>query len=69
MAFDRNSGDFWVVSLLAYKILERLTQGGPSTTTDLQQQLEPLRLYANLADAIRLTLQSLTDNGLVTTGH
>ena len=67
VVFDCNSGDYWVVSLLASMALKHLQANGAMTPKQIEQQLEPLQIYSDLRSALELTIQSLVDNGLVRT--
>ena len=69
VVFDRNSGDYWVVSLLASLALQHLQSHGATAVSEFEQFLEPSQLYADLPAALALTLQSLVDNGLVQTAQ
>lgn len=65
VVFDRNSGDYWVVSQLADLALKQLQNSTSITVSDLLNALAPRILYADVAAAMDQTLQSLIDNGLV----
>ncbi len=65
VVFDRNSGDYWIVSLLASMALKCLQTHGAMDIAELERHLEPSRLYADLHAALRLTMESLVDNVLV----
>ena len=63
--FDRNSGDYWVVSLLASSVIKLLLSRVTMSLTDLEWQLKAQFQEADLAAELMPTLQSLADNGLV----
>jgi hypothetical protein len=65
LVFDRNSGDYWVVSLLAAMVLEQFDQQPVLRCTQIKSHLGDLRVYADLDAALKLTLQSLIDNELL----
>lgn len=65
--FDRNSGDYWVVSASAIAILRLLQASGAVTLTSLHQQLQQLIPEADWATDLLPTLNSLVDNRLVKT--
>ena len=65
--FDRNSGDYWVVSSSAKSILKLLQAGGSVTLTSLHQQLHVQMPEADWAADLLPTLNSLADNHLVKT--
>lgn len=69
VVFDANSGDYWVVSLLASMILRQLQAHGPQSKPDLEQFLAPKQTYLDLHAVLALSLQSLADNGLVAPGQ
>ena len=63
--FDRNSGDYWVISSLAASVIKQLQTHGSVTLVDLDRLLRPLRPEAHLNSELQPTLQSLANNGLV----
>lgn len=65
VVFDRNSGDYWVVSQLAILVLKILQDNTTFTVDRLQEALASLKLYADMRAALAQTLQSLIDNRLV----
>ena len=65
--FDRNSGDYWVVSSSAKSILKLLQAGGPLALPSLYQQLYMLVPEVDWAADLLPTLNSLADNRLVKT--
>lgn len=65
--FDRNSGDYWVVSTVAAATLELLQSHGAMSFTDLESHLASLIPDADLQADLFSTLFSLADNRLVET--
>lgn len=63
--FDRNSGDYWIVSLLTIELIKLLQGDVILTTAALARQLQDLLPELDLSADLPLTLQSLSDNGLV----
>jgi hypothetical protein len=69
VVFDRNSGDYWVVSLLAGMVLEQFAQQTALSLTQITSRLSSLQMYADLHAALELTLRSLIDNDLIQNAH
>lgn len=65
--FDRNSGDYWVVSRLAGLIIKLLQINASMSLVDFAQELAALTPGAELMDDLLPTLRNLTDNHLVQT--
>lgn len=65
--FDRNSGDYWVVSTVAAATLELLQSRGAMSFADLESHLASLIPEADLEIDLLPTLNSLADNRLVET--
>ena len=69
LVFDRNSGDYWIVSELAVLTLEALACHTVWAFSDLASRLGPQSPYFDIDNALKLTLQSLVDNGIVKPVH
>lgn len=66
VVFDRNSGDFWVISEVANTILGLLQNGRALKVPVLASRLmADLPQHEMSADDLYPTLQSLIDNGLI----
>jgi hypothetical protein len=63
--FDRNSGDYWVVSLLASGALKLLQKHGSMTITELGRSLGSSQPYSDINAALELMCQSLVANDMV----
>lgn len=63
--FDRNSGDYWVISSLAAAVIEQLQSHGCVTLVELERLLRPSQSQADLRSELQPILQSLADSGLV----
>ena len=63
--FDRNSGDYWVISSLAGALIKQLQTHGCATLVDLDRRLGPSQPRTDLRSELESTLQSLADSGLV----
>ena len=63
--FDCNSGDYWVVSLLAAELIKLLQSGVVLTAVELERQLQGVLPELDLSADLPPTLQSLSDSGLV----
>lgn len=63
--FDRNSGDFWIVSGLSVHALKALESHEALAFSDLVSMLAPNSPYFAIENALRMTIQSLTDNGII----
>lgn len=66
--FDRNSGDYWVLSFLATTVVKLLRTHGALALADLERHLGVLLPETDLSADLLPTLQSLADNGLVQPG-
>lgn len=65
--FDRNSGDYWVVSSLAGQTIKALQTNGSMSLDELDRQLWMLNPDVYLSTELLPTLNSLADNRLVET--
>ena len=66
VVFDRNSGDYWIVSSLSAMVLQHLYVEGAATMLALNEALRDTQLYADLTAALDETVQSLAGYDLVT---
>jgi len=67
--FDRNSGDYWVISLLGARALKLLQTHGEMTVQEMGRQLEREQSAADMFAALEPTLRSLVETGLVQPVH
>lgn len=63
--FDCNSGDYWVVSLLAIELIKLLQGDVALSIESIELQLQEILPELDLSADLPPTLQSLADNGLV----
>lgn len=63
--FDRHSGDYWVVSLLAVELIKLLQGDVALSIESIELQLQEILPELDLSADLPPTLQSLADNGLV----
>ena len=69
LVFDRNSGDYWIVSELSVQALLTLESHNALAFSELVHVLGPQSSYFDIENALKLTLQSLVDNGIVKPVH
>ena len=67
VVFDRNSGDFWVISSLGASALRLLQEHSSLAWPELERRLAILQLDADVSLSLMATVKSLVDNGLIRT--
>ena len=69
VVFDRNSGDFWVISSLSASALRLLQEHGSLAWPELERRLAVVQLDADMSLSLMATVKSLVDNGLIRTAQ